>query len=92
MSTVWLFLLLYVHAVKFGRDSLLEMAHSVHLPPDDVYVAFGCTDLKCSCDPTDSVPRLFDRVYNIVWYRVDVYASLGDPVSFTFNHAIWANL
>ena len=47
---------------KFGRVSLLEMAHSAHLSPYDLYIAFGCADLKDSCDPTESVPSWFDQV------------------------------
>ncbi len=53
-----------VQMIKFGRVLLLEMAHSAYLSPCDLYVAFGYTNLKNCCDPTENVPSWFDWVCN----------------------------
>ena len=65
IPTVLLFLSSYVHVIKFGRVSLLEMAHSAHLSPGRFYVVFGYTDLESGCEPTESVRSCVNRVGNV---------------------------
>ena len=77
---------------KFGRVSHLEMAHSAYLSLCDFYAGFVCPDLKNGCDPIENVPSWFDWVWYFVWYSVDVYVSLDDPISFTFYPEICVNL
>ena len=72
--------------------SLLEMAPSAHLSPGGFYVAFGCADLECGCDPTESVPRGFDCLGSVVWCRAGAYARINCPICPTFYTGIWANL
>ena len=46
------------------------MAPSANLSPGDLYIAFGCADLKSGCDPTENVPSWSDRVWYIIWCSV----------------------
>ncbi len=46
------------------------------MSPGDLYVVFGYTDLKNSCESTENVPSWFDWVWYIVWYSVDVYVRM----------------
>ncbi len=78
--------------VKYGRVSLLEMTPAAHLSPCDLYVAFGCTDLKSGCHPTENVPSWFALICNNVWYSTDACVRINDPISFTLYPEMCVNL